>query len=129
MSESLWCDLTTEDASGLAEYYVKVMGWKTEAVSMGDYQDYVMMKPDGTPVGGICHKKGCNAQAPKGWIPYFTVDNLDDALATSLRLGGSKVGDIRQYGDDRFCIVTDPSGVSCGLYESQQGKQPTTTPQ
>lgn len=120
MSDSLWCDLTTENADELAQYYSQVMGWKSEAVSMGDYQDYVMMKPDGTPVGGICHKRGCNEQAPKGWIPYFTVANLDDALTASLGLGGKKVGDIRHYGDDRFCIVTDPAGVSCGLYESNK---------
>lgn len=120
MSDSLWCDLTTENADELAQYYSQVMGWKSEAVSMGDYQDYVMMKPDGTPVGGICHKRGCNEQAPKGWIPYFTVANLDDALSASLGLGGKKVGDIRHYGDDRFCIVTDPAGVSCGLYESNK---------
>ena len=25
---------------------------------MGGYNDYVMMKADGTPVGGICHKQG-----------------------------------------------------------------------
>ena len=117
MSDNLWCDLTTEKADTLADYYVEVMGWKKEAIDMGDYNDYVMMKADGTPAGGICHKKGCNENMPNGWIPYFTVSHLDTALQKSQRLGGTLIGKIRQFGDDRVCIVTDPAGVSCGLFE------------
>ena len=57
-----------------------ITGWKKEPIDMGGYNDYVMMKADGTPVGGICHKQGVNAQYPSGWINYFTVENLDAAL-------------------------------------------------
>lgn len=28
MSDSLWMDITTEDADALADFYVNVMGWK-----------------------------------------------------------------------------------------------------
>ena len=78
MSDSLWCDLTTEKADTLADYYVEVMGWKKEAIDMGDYNDYVMMKADGTPAGGICHKKGCNENMPNGLCkqPLYRKQNI-----------------------------------------------------
>ena len=117
MSDSLWMDITTEDADALADFYVNVMGWKKEAFDMGGYNDYVMMKEDGSPAGGICHKRGCNSNIPGGWVPYFTVADLDAALAASKSTGGEQIGDIRHHGTSRFCIIKDPSGACCALYE------------
>ena len=117
MSDSSWCDITAEDADSLVTFYETVMGWKKDPVDMGGYKDYVMLKPDGTPVGGICHKRGVNASLPGGWINYFTVDNLEDSLAAVKARGGKVVGDIRHHGNDSFCVIVDPSGAACALYE------------
>lgn len=117
MSETSWCDITTEDAQGLVKFYEAVMGWRKEPIDMGGYNDFVMMKPDGIPVGGICHKRGVNEGLPGGWIQYFTVQNLDDSLANVKKLGGGLVGDIRHHGKDSFCVIQDPSGAFCALYE------------
>ncbi|BFT30686.1 hypothetical protein D210916BOD24_18620 [Alteromonas sp. D210916BOD_24] len=117
MSETAWCDITTEDAESLVDFYEAVMGWRKEPIDMGGYNDYVMMKGDGTPVGGICHKRGVNKGLPGGWIHYFTVPQLDDALASVKKLGGALVGEVRHHGKDSFCIIKDPSGAFCALYE------------
>lgn len=121
MADSAWCDITTEDADQLVRFYEAVMGWKKEAIDMGGYSDYVVMKPDGTPVGGICHKRGVNADYPSGWINYFTVDSLEVALAAAVDNGGAQMGEIRHHGSDSFCVITDPSGAACALYEKGQG--------
>jgi len=46
MSENIgkigWIDMTVEDASGLRDFYQKVVGWNVEDTSMGDYSDYTM---------------------------------------------------------------------------------------
>ncbi|AFS36943.1 MULTISPECIES: VOC family protein [Alteromonas] len=117
MSDSSWCDITVENADELVSFYEAVMGWKKESIDMGGYNDYVMMKADGTPVGGICHKRGVNAQYPSGWINYFTVENLDAALKEVTSKGGKQAGDIRHHGKDSFCVIIDPSGAACALYE------------
>lgn len=117
MADSAWCDITTEDADQLVRFYEAVMGWKKEAIDMGGYSDYVVMKPDGTPVGGICHKRGVNADYPSGWINYFTVDSLEVALAAAVENGGVQMGKIRHHGSDSFCVITDSSGAACALYE------------
>ncbi|WP_394220760.1 VOC family protein [Alteromonas gracilis] len=120
MSDSSWCDITTENADELVSFYQAVMGWKKEAIDMGGYSDYVMMKSDGTPVGGICHKRGVNKEYPSGWINYFTVANLQDALDAVAEKGGKMIGEIRHHGKDSFCVIKDPSGAACALYEKGQ---------
>ncbi|WP_334018518.1 hypothetical protein [Alteromonas sp. S015] len=67
MSDSSWCDITVKNADELVSFYEVVMGWKKEPIDMGGYNDYVMMKADGTPVGGICHKRGGKCALPK-WM-------------------------------------------------------------
>lgn len=45
--------------------YEKVVGWKVEDTSMGDYSDYTMMSPgDGEAISGICHARGSNTDLP-----------------------------------------------------------------
>lgn len=117
MTDSLWCDITTDDADTLADFYVDVMGWKKESFDMGGYNDFVMMKPDGSAAGGICHKKGNNSAMPAGWIPYFTVQDIENALASALKKGGEKVGDVRHMGNAKYCVIKDPTGAYCALYE------------
>lgn len=120
MSDSSWCDITVENADELVSFYEDVMKWKKEPIDMGGYNDYVMLKPDGTPVGGICHKQGVNAQYPSGWINYFTVENLESALNAVTEKGGKQVGEIRHHGKEGFCVILDPSGAACALYQKEQ---------
>lgn len=112
----MWLDMTVEDADAVSQFYADVMGWRREAVEMGDYVDYVMMKPDGNPAGGICHRRGANAQLPSGWVPYFTVNNLTDALQQVAEQGGETVGDVRKFGTAEYCLIRDPAGCYCALY-------------
>lgn len=117
MSDSMWCDITVDDADRLAKFYEKVMGWEASPVDMGGYNDYVMMKADGTPAGGICHNKGVNSGIPSGWLPYFTVDDLDAAIESAESLGGARVGDIKHHGSDRFCVLRDSAEHHCAIYQ------------
>ena len=40
-----WFDLTVPNAGKVKDFYAKVVGWKPEPVSMGDYDDYNMNQP------------------------------------------------------------------------------------
>ncbi|GEA07733.1 hypothetical protein KUL42_24940 [Alteromonas sp. KUL42] len=117
MSQSAWCDITVQDAESLVQFYQAVMGWTKQPIDMGGYNDYVMMKPDGTPVGGICHKRGTNESLPGGWVNYFTVENLTASIDTVCSNGGELIGEVRHHGSDSFCVIRDPSGAVCALYE------------
>jgi predicted enzyme related to lactoylglutathione lyase len=112
-----WMDITVPDAEVLKDFYSNVVGWKPEPISMGDYSDYAMKSEGGTV--GICHARGSNVGLPPVWLPYFIVEDLDAALANSDRLGGTRIGDVRSYGPTaRFCVIRDPQGAHCVLFQS-----------
>jgi len=71
------------------------------------------------PVAGICHKKGPNADVPGGWMIYIHVDDLAASLASCEKLGGEKIGEVREMaGYGKSCVIKDPSGAMCVLFES-----------
>jgi uncharacterized protein len=112
-----WQDLTVEHAEKIRDFYQSVAGWKPEPQSMGGYSDFVMSDADGVNVAGICHARGQNADLPPTWLIYITVGDLDHSLAECQRLGGSLVAAPRSYGGGRYCVIKDPAGAVCALYQ------------
>lgn len=111
-----WQDLTVEDAEKLRDFYQSVIGWSPEPVTMGGYADFVMTA-DGDEIAGICHARGANAGLPPVWIVYITVEDLDHSIQECQRLGGSIVTAPRGYGGGRYCVIKDPAGAICALYQ------------
>jgi uncharacterized protein len=114
-----WMDLTIPDADGVRDFYKNVIGWKTMEVSMGDYNDYCMISPDDNVVRtGVCHEKGTNAGIPPAWIIYINVANLDQSIEQVIKGGGAVVHGPRKMGEKaRYCIIKDPAGAFCGLFD------------
>jgi len=113
-----WADLTVEDAPKVRDFYAGVVGWTPGEVAMGDYADYTMSPDGGTPVAGVCHARGPNADLPAQWIVYVGVADLDQSLAQAVALGGAVVRaaqDMGSYG--RFALVQDPAGAIMALVE------------
>lgn len=111
-----WRDLTVDNAESLKGFYESVVGWKSGAVSMGDYQDYTMDLPQsGETVAGVCHARGCNAGLPAQWLMYVRVKSVHDSIAASEKLGGKLLYGPKGMGDDEFCVVQDPAGAVIGL--------------
>jgi uncharacterized protein len=112
-----WIDLTVPNADELKDFYASVTGWKPEPVSMGDYNDYNMVA-EGEPRAGVCHKKGENANIPSHWMIYINVADLDKSRTECESRGGKLLTDIRSAGGmGRFCIIEDPAGAVCSLFE------------
>lgn len=85
---------------------------------MGDYSDYVMLAPkDGTPVAGVCHARGSNADLPPVWLVYFVVADVAESSARCEDLGGEILVTPRGLSGGRFCVVKDPAGAICALYQ------------
>ena len=112
-----WQDLTVEDAEQVRDFYAAVVGWKPEAQSMGTYADFVMSDADGTNAAGICHARGSNSDLPAQWLIYITVEDLDHSIEECERLGGTLVMPPRGYGGGRYCVIKDPAGAVCALYQ------------
>ena len=112
-----WLDLTVADAPTLRDFYVAVVGWKPEAVEMGGYSDTSMLAPEsGTPVAGVCHARGVNADIPPQWLVYLTVADVDRSAQRCRELGGQVLVGPKALGTGRFCVIRDPAGAVCALY-------------
>ncbi len=115
-----WMDLTVEHAEQIRDFYAQVTGWKTEDHSMGEYSDYVMKTPESdTPVAGICHARGQNANLPPQWLMYVQVVDLDLSLKSCLDLGGTVISSARSMGDfGTMAVIQDPAGAVLALIQS-----------
>ncbi len=115
-----WTDLTVADAAGIRDFYAAVVGWKVQGIDMGGYEDFCMIPAAGqTPAAGICHARGTNADLPPVWLIYILVESVDDAVRRCADNGGSVLVQPRSMGHGRFCVIKDPAGAICGLYQQQ----------
>jgi len=115
-----WIDLTVSGAETVKNFYSEVTGWKVDKVSMGDYNDYNMLSPSsGKPIAGICNKLGANENLPSHWLIYITIENMNEKIARCKELGGQilvEPKDVGGYG--KYCVIKDPAGAVCALFES-----------
>ena len=112
-----WTDLTVPDAARIRDFYCAVVGWTTEAVPMGEYDDYCMVDAGGTSVAGVCHARGANAGMPPSWLIYLNVADLEASAARCVELGGRLVAEPREIGSPgRYCVIEDPAGAVAALF-------------
>lgn len=114
-----WTDLTISNAEEIRDFYGRVVGWKPQPLSMGQYDDYVMNTPETeTSIAGICHARGGNAGLPPQWLIYITVANIDESIAICKSMGGKILAEAKNYSDmGRYCVIQDPAGAVCALFE------------
>jgi predicted enzyme related to lactoylglutathione lyase len=111
-----WQDLTVGNAEALRDFYAAVVGWTPKPVRMGDYADFTM-NADGEAIAGLCHARGGNADLPPQWLIYITVEDLDHSIEQCERLGGTVIAPPRGLSGGRFCVIRDPAGAVCALYQ------------
>ncbi len=113
-----WIDLTVKQAKVVKDFYRAVTGWQSENVSMGEYNDYNMLREDGEPVAGVCHARGGNSELPAQWLIYINVADLDNSIDECIRLGGNVISGPKGMGEyGRYCVIKDPAGAVCALFE------------
>jgi predicted enzyme related to lactoylglutathione lyase len=112
----VWHDLTVPNGDAVRDFYATVVGWKAEALPMGDYSDY-MMSADSKVVSGICHQRGENANLPSQWMIYISVDNLAEVIE-KVKANGGKIIEVRNdsEGKPQMAFIQDPAGAVAGLY-------------
>jgi hypothetical protein len=121
VGEILWQDLTIPNAIEIRDFYREVIGWNCVPEDMGGYDDFHMVvSPSGTSVAGICHARGVNADLPPVWLIYIAVEDVDASAQLCEDLGGQVVVQPRYMGNARFCVIRDPAGAICALYQPQE---------
>lgn len=113
-----WVDLTVADADAIRDFYSHVVGWQVAPVEMGGYTDYNMIAPESLePEAGICHARGANSEIPAHWLIYIVVEDLEHSAELCEKHGGQVLSEPRSIGEARMCIIRDPAGAVCALYQ------------
>ena len=115
----MWTDLTIEDAERIRDFYSAVVGWTASGVDMGGYEDFNMNDPEtGTPVAGVCHARGGNADLPPVWLIYVNVEDIEKSIARCVELGGHVIFGPKRMGEQgRYCVIRDPAGAALALFD------------
>ncbi|MXP27248.1 VOC family protein [Porphyrobacter algicida] len=112
----IWYELMTTDADGASAFYKSVVGWDIAAQPSGDSDmDYRMItRSDGGFAGGVLNltREMCDNGARAGWLGYIHVPDVDAAIATLGKAGGSvQMPPVDMEGVGRMAMVADPQGA------------------
>jgi predicted enzyme related to lactoylglutathione lyase len=78
-----------------------------------------MLQPaKGESVAGICHARGTNADIPPQWLIYIIVADVAASAARCVDLGGQVLVAPRPLSGGTFCVIRDPAGAICALFQS-----------
>lgn len=126
-----WLDLTVDQADSVADFYSAVVGWEKSQVPVDDYHDFCMLAPASpsseqtdnatdpeTPIAGVCHRRGVNADIPPQWLVYIVVADLAASLLTTEQQGGQVIAPARSAGGGKMAVISDPAGAVLALFES-----------
>ena len=121
VGEITWFDLTVENAEEIKDFYSKVIGWSSDPVQMGGYNDFNMIKPgDNQTAAGICHARGGNASLPAQWLIYINVADIEESAKNCTSLGGKMLSEPKNMqGYGKYCVIQDPAGAVCALFEPE----------
>ena len=113
-----WRDLTVPNADSIRAFYEQVVGWKSSPVDLGSYSDFEMLQPaSGESVAGICHARGTNADLPPQWLMYVIVADVAASAVRCIELGGQVLVAPRPLSGGTFCVIRDPAGAVCALFQ------------
>jgi uncharacterized protein len=124
-SKFVWYELMTSDVAAAARFYSDVAGWTAQKSPMPN-MDYMLFNADATQVAGAfaLSQEQVGQGAPKAWVGYVGVDNVDAAAADLKAAGGTVYrGPDDIPGVGRFAMVADPQGAIFALFRSARADE------
>lgn len=119
MGRIVWHDLFSSDRQRSMAFYRRIAGWDymtehaTDFAWGGGEKDFVLALRDGEAGAGVADTPDA---LPNGWIAYVEVRDVDTAVASAERLGGTIVRPpFEVSGVGRNALVRDPLGALIGL--------------
>ena len=106
-------ELHTREWHGSLDFYRAVFGWDVEVVSDTPEFRYALLAgmPDGEGAGVADSSSWLTDDQPARWDVYFSVDDVDKALARTEELGGAVVDPAESTPYGRLATATDATGA------------------
>lgn len=107
----VWYELLTSDPGGAAAFYGRVLGWRVRPFA-GSVPGYSYFEAGGEGVAGLMQAPEHENDLSPAWHGYVAVDDLDAALDSAGRAGGSvRMAPMEIAGVGRIAMLADPQGV------------------
>ena len=117
LGNSGWIGHSGPDAAKAKAFYKDVLGWSINDMPMQDGSSYSAAVVGETAIGGFSPMP----EESGSWTIFFTVANVDDAVAKAQAKGATVVAPAMDMpGVGRMATLTDPQGARFALitYES-----------
>jgi predicted enzyme related to lactoylglutathione lyase/quinol monooxygenase YgiN len=108
-----YLEIPALDAEQSAAFYGHVLGWRIERREMNDYR---FEDATGHLIGRWVSPRATSREP--GWLPYFYVDHIDDAVGRAVEHGGEIVKSPYPEGKLWVATVRDPTGNVLGLWQA-----------
>jgi len=108
-----YLEISALDAQQSAAFYGQVLGWRTERREANDHR---FEDATGYLIGRWVSPRAIS-QEP-GWLPYFYVNHIDDAVGRVVEHGGEIVKTPYPEGNLWVATVRDPAGNVLGLWQA-----------
>lgn len=115
----VWEDARLVDPAAGKQFYTAVFGYTYQPVE-GAPDDYETFSVNGEVAGGMGGMVGASG-APSHWLPYFSVPDVDAAVAATEGGGGTVVMAAENTPFGRMGVLTDPFGATFALHGEVTG--------
>jgi predicted enzyme related to lactoylglutathione lyase len=114
-----WNELRTTDLPASNAFYSAAFGISPQVSDTGGVQ-YTLFNVNDRAVAGAMAMAGFfPPDVPSHWLPFFTVDNLEESMALAEKLGGQIISPVLEAeGVGRWTNVQDPQGAVFGIIQS-----------
>ncbi len=118
----IWYELMTPEPAAVADFYAAVGGWTIPAegnVTPGGSDYRMIFRPDGGNLGGLLKMSQdmIDHGGKPGWIAYFHVADVDEAIAAVKAGGGAVHMPATDLPVGRIAMVSDPQGAAFYLMD------------
>ena len=111
-----WNEARLTDLDAGKAFYAVVFGHTYQEIPAAP-DDYATIQVGGEPVGGIVRGQ---EGVPSHWLTYFSVADVDAAVAAATRGGATVLMPAESTPFGRMSILTDPFGATFGVHRAPE---------
>jgi predicted enzyme related to lactoylglutathione lyase len=118
----VWNDLITEDIDAARRFYGGLFGWTFEDAAGPGRRGYALARHGGIYVAGLVPVEArSDGTRLSRWLPYLSVNDVDQAVAGGVAGGGKVAVAARNVSLGRVAAIVDPEGAVFGIARSNLG--------
>jgi uncharacterized protein len=117
----VWTDARLTDPEAGRAFYADVFGYTYEPVPGVPASDYTTFHVGGEVAGGMGGMMGAPADTPSHWLTYFSVADVDAAVAAAESAAATVLMAPTDTPFGRMAILTDPFGATFAVHGGTAG--------